>query len=448
MKNKLTDNDPRITAYVLGELPRNEAEEIARFLDAPLNGPLKREVNRIDALSVMLTQTLNLGNAETTNLKLSPSQRDAIFRSAKAPTAKDVCSAHQSAWLRPVLVTLAAAAVVTISFIVLYNVESDKETLTGASFSELTDDKLSAPIQPSDVGWEDGASIVSSQGAELPNVDLESAGVSIGADPEQLLKLIENDWVNRSDKAVTRIPLVCGKASWNWVKTNIEENSVLPDKNAIRVEEILNAFSYEEPSDLVQTFTTSGVELVTCPWDVERMIAVILVKNTHSESIEIESSVTFSESVEKYRLVGYAKAESEEQNIIAPAKITMGAGESHIVMYEIETIADIEDAADVLSLNIRATAMQEDKVINEEESLKIQFSERSWTKAVQDVEFALIIADWCRVITTSNHPADNGSAQITEMIQRFQRMRNLTNEQSEVMEVLTKGLEIYSSPKK
>jgi hypothetical protein len=445
MKNKLTENDPRLTAYALGELPRNEAEEIARYLDAPLNGPLKREVNKIDALSVMLTQTLNEGNAETTNFKLSPSQRDAIFRSAKAPMAKDVSSAHQSAWLRPVIVTLALAAVVTISFMVLYNVESEKETLTEKSFDELTEDILSAPIQPSEAGWEDAASVVSSEGIELPSHDRGSAGVSVGSDSEHLIKLVENEWVSRSDKAVTRIPLVCGKASWNWVKSSILEDGLLPDKNAIRVEEILNAFSYEEPSDLVQRLTTSGVELVTCPWDAECMIAVILVKNTHSDSIEIESSVTFSESVEQYRLVGYAKSASDEQNIIAPAKIKMDAGENHLVMYEIKTIAGIEDASDVLSLNIRSTGMQEDTLINEDESLKVQFSDRSWTKAVQDVEFALIIADWCRVVSASNDQVAPNSISAFEMIHRFQTLRNLTDEQSKVIEILVKGLEIHKS---
>lgn len=444
MKTKLTDNDPRLTAYALGELPRNEAEEIARYLDAPLNGPLKREVKKIDALGVMLTQTLNPGKAETGNLKLSPSQRDAIFRSAKAPKASDVSSTNQSVWLRPVIVTLAAAAVVTISFMVLNNIDSNKESMPEVSFSNLPDDKLSAPIQPSDAGWDDGASNVSNQGGETPNLDLGSAGVAEGLDTFQLLKLVEHDWVNRSDKAVTRMPLVCGKASWNLVKNSIEVDSALPSENVIRVEEILNAFSYEGPSDLVQTLTTSGVELVNCPWDTGKIIAVILVKNISSDSIEIESSVTFSESVLKYRLVGYAKAESAELNIISPARITMGAGESHIVMYEIETIDGIEAAADVIVLNIRATAKQGNELVNEEEALKVQFSDRSWTKAEQDVQFALILADWCRVITTSDQPAGNEWENTADMITHFLTDRNLTDQQSEVMKILIKGLERYS----
>jgi hypothetical protein len=447
MKNKFIDNDPRLTAYALGELPREEAEEVARMLDAPLNGPLQRKVEGIDALGVMLTQTLHLGGAEEINLKLSPSHRDAIFRSAKAPTADDVSSTHQSAWLRPMLVTLGAAAVVTLSLMVLNNVDSGEERTAEVSSTALPADDLQAPIQPSDADWDDlgnGASSVSSQGVHNASHAMESKGVSINDNTEKLLELVENDWVERADKAVTRMPLACGKASWNWVKHRINVDGVLPDKNAVRVEEILNTFSYDEPSDLELSFVTSSVELVQCPWDVERQIAVILVKNKHTESIQIESAVTFSESVEKYRLVGYAKAELTEENSIAPAKITLGAGDSHIVIYEIETITDIKTAADVLSLNIRTEIKSKDtdEWISEDETLNVQFSDRSWTKAKQDVKFALMIADWCRVISTSDHPADNGSASIAEMINHFENTHTPTDQQAVAIKVLKKGLNL------
>lgn len=446
MKNKLTDNDPRLTAYALGELPRAEAEEIARILDAPLNGPLKREVKGIDALGVMLTQTLSEGTSEDLNLKLSPSQRDAIFRSAKAPTVADVSSTHQSAWLRPVLVTLAAAAVVTISFMVMNNVDTGDGRLPDVSYSGLSDDKLQAPIQPSNSDWEENASVVSSQGVggEVPSHDLSSNGLAMDDDRENLIKLVENDWVNRADKAVSRLPLVCGKASWNWVKHSIEVDGVLPDKNVVRVEEILNAFSYDEPSDLELSHVNAGVELVECPWDAERMVAIILIKNTHADSIQIESAVTFSGSVEKYRLIGYAKAEKTEQNIIAPAQIIMGAGDSHIVMYEIETATDIETAADVLSLNVRTAAHTEEsnEWIHDDQTLKVQFSERSWTKLNKDAKFALILADWCRVITSGNHSADNGVASVVEMIKYFEENHDLTEEQAEGIKTLRGALEL------
>lgn len=443
MNNKLTDNDPRLTAYALGELPREEAAEVARMLDAPLNGALKREVEGIDALGVMLAQTLDKGDE---NLKLSPSQRDAVFRSAKAPTADDVSSTHQSAWLRPVLVTLGAAALVTVSFMVLNNVDSDEDLVAGmpeVSFGELSDDTMHAPIQPSNADW-DGASAVSSQGADYAEQTISSSGVAINEDPDHLIELVENGWVDRADKAVTRMPLACGKASWNWVKHSIATDGVLPNKNAVRVEEILNAFSYDEPSDLELSYTTSGVELVNCPWNPGRMIAVILVKNKHTASTQVEAAVTFSESVEKYRLVGYAKGGEPEDNLIAPDKIIMGSGDSHIVMYEIETAIDIENAAEVLSLDIRTASKLGDKEewIRDDKTLNVQFSDRAWTKSAQDVQFALILASWSQVISDSSYDTEMNEEGIAEMVKSFEAAHTLTEEQSEAVVVIKKSLDL------
>ncbi len=446
MKNKLTDNDPRLTAYALGELSRDEADEVSRMLDAPLNGPLKREVQSIDALGVILTQTLDKGNSEDLKLKLSPGQRDAIFRSSKAPTVEDVESTHQSAWLRPVIVTLGAAALVTMSFIALYHVDSDEDKIAGfpeVSYSGLSDDEMHAPIQVSNADWE-GVSDVSSQGAvQLDHTHTShSNGVSIGEEPDSLIKLVENDWVNRADQAVTRMPLVCGKASWSWMKQSIEVDGILPDKNAVRVEEIINAFSYDKPSDLELSFTTSGVELVQCPWNAERMIAIILVKNKHVDSAQVEAAVTFSESVEKYRLVGYAKGEDLEDNVMAPAKIIMGAGDSHLVMYEIETVAGIEVAADVLSLNIRSEVMSEGERVREGKTLKVQFSDRAWTKSVKDVQFALILATWSQILSESNYDAGMNKEGLVEMIHGFESAHTIKDEQAQALEIIKKSLNL------
>ena len=442
MKVKLTDNDPRLTAYALGELPRDEAEELSRVLDENLNLPLKREVEDIDALGAMLTQTLN-----EEHLKLSPSQRDAIFRSAKAPTADDVESTHQSAWLRPMLVTLGAAALVTFSFIVMDNIVSDDSGRGAAAeltFTGISDDKLQAPIQPSDAEWGGEFSDVSSQGGGIANYDLGSSGVAIQEDSNNLIKLVENSWVSRADEAVARMPMACGRASWNWVKHSIAVDGVLPDKNAVRVEEIINAFDYNEPTDLELTHASAGVELVQCPWDPENMIAVILVRNTHTENIQVETGVTFSESVEKYRLVGYAKAEDAEDNIISPAKITMGVGGAHLVMYEVETSSEIENADDVLSLDIRISSMQENEWVDEGKTLNVQFSDRGWKKAEQDVQFALILASWSQLMADGELATEMSKVGVAEMISDFENDNTLTDQEKEVIPLLKKGMTLAS----
>jgi hypothetical protein len=84
----------------------------------------------------------------------------------------------------------------------------------------------------------------------------------------------------------------------------------------------------------------------------------------------------------------------------------------------------------------------EEQAITDEETLNVQFSDRHWTKASQDVQFALLLADWCRVITTSDHSADNGAVSVVEMINRFENTHAPTDQQAEVIETLRKGLAI------
>lgn len=448
MKQKLTDNDPRLTAYALGELSREETEEVAKLLEAPLTGPLQREVKEIDALGVMLTQTLQVGANENMTLKLSPSQRDAIFRSAKAPTVADVGSTHQSAWKRVTVVTLAAAAVVTFSFLMLDRIDGgdvDSGAMAGVSFSDLPEDTLSAPIQPSDAIWNarrNGARVVSSQGHGGGKAAKVPHNLSLEESVDGVVELIENGWFRRADSAITRLPLACGRASWNLVSDCILSDGVLPDKGAVRLEEIVNAFHYDTPADLIQSFTSSGVELVRCPWNKERMVAVVAVENTYSGNVQMEAAVTFGGSVEKYRLVGYAKANSADGNVVAPSTITMGQGGQHVAIYEIETVDDIAIGDDVLSLDMR-TSIEDGGIVRlDDEALKVQFSDRDWSKSSKDMQFAMLLAAWSQVVSGSDMDGDMDKAGVSKMIQSFEVIPDLSDQQKGALIVLRRGLEL------
>ena len=85
----LTDNDPRLTAYALGEMPLEEMAEMEQLLKE--QPELQKEVASVDALSVMLASGLNKPEA----VKLSPSQRSAIYQSGRSPKAEDVESTYK-----------------------------------------------------------------------------------------------------------------------------------------------------------------------------------------------------------------------------------------------------------------------------------------------------------------------------------------------------------------
>jgi len=379
-------------------------------------------------------------------IKLSASQRDAIFRSAKAPTVDDVSSAHQSRWLRPMIVTLSAAALVTLSFMILNNVDTNEPSIVNLaepSFSELPKDKLHAPILPSNKAW--GASSSNSNPELSANVldggsqSSSFEGIAFGDDPS-LMKLEDSTWVNRAESSLTRMPLVCGKASWQWIDKSIEKNGVLPSKDAVRIEEILNAFDYDMPSDLQLKHASASVDVVRCPWNNNNLIAVISIKNIDQENIQIETAINFSEKVSQYRVVGYAKSQNPNENIIAPAQVTMASMDSHLVMYEVVPEEGIENAADILSLDIRTVAALDGNIENDAKTLDLQFSDRDWSKANQGMQFALILATWSQLITESEYVSTIDREVIESMITSFTGKYEANDQQLKAFEILRKGI--------
>ena len=451
MKNKLTDNDPRLTAYALGELSRDEAEEITDALSLGQNIAIKKEVESIDSLAVMLTQALSTPIAaegfNEPQIKLRASQRDAIFRSAKAPTVDDVSSANQSRWLRPMIVTLGAAALVTLSLMILNNVDTDEvgvASLPDASFSNLSEDKLHAPILPSNKAWSassaNGGSFSSDPSENIDSVSFH--GTNFGETESSIPKLIDNKWVNRAESHVTRIPLVCGVASWNWVSKSILENKVLPSKNAVRVEEIINVFDYEMPSDLQLKHASTSVDVVRCPWNENNLVAVIFVENTYQENIQIETAVSFSDNVNQYRLVGYTKSQNTDENVIAPAQVTLASKDTHLLMYEIVAEEGMQNAADVLSLNIRTAAALDGNIENDAQTLDLQFSDREWSKTNQGMQFALILATWSQLLSESEYVNSIDGKTVENMITSFLEKFETPHEQLKAIEVLRKGIKL------
>ena len=258
-----------------------------------------------------------------------------------------------------------------------------------------------------------------------------------------LIKLVENDWVNRAESSTIRMPMVCGKASWNWVSQSILKNTELPNENVVRVEEIINAFKYEISTDLDLKHASTGVDLVRCPWNNDNLIAIIVVENKHQDNIQIEAAVSFTNTVNKYRVIGYSKSENQDENLIAPDKVTMAKDASHIVMYEIVPEQLIENAADVLSIDIRTTAMSPDKILEQDsKTLDMQFSERDWRKASQDMQFALIMVSWSQVISGSEYDNTMDYLSIQEMLTSFEGDFTPNEEQLKAINVLKKSIDL------
>ena len=112
-------------------------------------------------------------------------------------------------------------------------------------------------------------------------------------------------------------------------------------------------------------------------------------------------------------------------------------------MYEIIPEQVIENAADVLSLDIRTTAMSPDKVLEQDsKTLDMQFSERDWRKASQDMQFALIMTSWSQVISGSEYDNTMNDLGVQKMLISFEGDFVPTEEQLKAINVLKKSIDL------
>ena len=454
-----SENDPILTAYVLDELPRDEAAQLTAQLSKAGNQSLRDEVESIDTLSNLLSEGLNSGDS----LKLSPSQRSAIFQSAKTPTAADVESTYKKQWLRPVLVSLGAAAAVTIAVVTLQNMDAGKENMVkGSRFDDLNDRDLVAPITPSDKQWvpSDGAREVSSGAKPADNGSINSIENGFSRHPIELrdemkkkatailensdtkvVEISENSWVMRADNAMSRLPLVTGNSSWQWIqqwsKSTGSSASKSIDPNLVCIDEIINNFDFTSPADVRVGDIQLGVELVKCPWNKDHYIAAVLVQNRSDDSAQVEAAVTMAEAVSQYRLIGYAKPNQQTQGKSAPERISMAKGYSHLVLYEIQLDPATASGADVLRVSLRATDTEQQ---NTENSLSIQHSNIPWQQATQDVQFSLILASWAQVLAGSKLDSEMTADGVTQLMEHFTSNHTPTQEQANAMSSLKAAL--------
>jgi len=244
MKHSLKADDPILTAYALGELSREEAAEVAQQLQK--NPALQKEVDKIDSLGLTLTQAFG----RDAEVKLSSKQRSTIYQSGRNPSPENVISMHKKQWVRPVVVSLSAAAVVALSFTALYNTDGG-DVANNINFDKLNKAELLAPISQNTAEWSKSntsnnavSKVAASQAIfdDSKKSNIESMSNGLMHYPEQLrtkikntapdqsdpniVAITENPWTDRASQGMARLPLVCGNASWNWVQ-QWAKNSVI-----------------------------------------------------------------------------------------------------------------------------------------------------------------------------------------------------------------------------
>jgi hypothetical protein len=241
----LHPDDPRLSAWVLGELPADEAAEVAREVAA--DPALQAAADELHGVCHFLDGSFAAP-------ALRPEQREAVRRAGRAtivefPVRKKKVHHWQA--------LLATAAAIALGVFLISRIEtgSDREVVRHAR---------SAPGNPPTIRPATG-----NGDAPTPNSrhvhNVEATPDSALADFSEVklpeaAKLPAITPLHRA--ADLDLPLVVGRSSYDWVRGWIQEKNELPPKEAVRVEELANAFPLP-PEEETESFAGLRVACVS-----------------------------------------------------------------------------------------------------------------------------------------------------------------------------------------
>lgn len=291
MSMNLQPDDPRLSAWVLGELPPEEAEAVGREIEA--NPALHAQVEELYQMSDFLTATLAAS-------ALRPDQREAVRRAGRTATAfADTTpnvvefpvtkSKPRRVW--PLLLS-AAAAIVLAAY--LKNLPSAPEASQPVVVTPPTEE-----VEPASAPFP-GPRISSLPQNDLPKSPPDSSRVleDMARDlathrplpePSQLPPTVPLPAM-RSDAEID-LPVLVGTSSYDWVRGWIREKGQLPPKDAVRIEELANSFPLPVEEEN-REFVGLKVACVSTPspWSGAGRLVAVQIANNSGQSRQVSWS--------------------------------------------------------------------------------------------------------------------------------------------------------------
>lgn len=282
---KMTPEDPRLSAYLLGELSADDAAEVDR---AAASDPVVRvSLDELQKTMDFLSGSLG-GLAEP---KLRPAQRQSVLRAGRdadqAGTVVELVSAKRN--MRPWITGLAAAAAVTFAALLLNQVGGG----SGGPTSEWADEIALLPMPGPDAG-EGLTSPAKGSPAEVEMArQMNQRGSAFLGEVARKLEEVRLPEVDRlpaptglcnfSISTSLRLPIVVGKSSPVWVNRWMQENQELPPKRLVRVEEFVNAVSLRTTQ--VIGGIKVGYEAMDCPWNPESKLVAVQMETFEKKDV-------------------------------------------------------------------------------------------------------------------------------------------------------------------
>ncbi len=297
----IDQDDPRLTAYALGELDDVERREVEAALVG--HDELLAEVANVREMAALLRE----GLGRQAPGSLSEDQHRALEQAATAPAprAEELRQVPVGASARQRVATgwmvaggaVAALAATTLLFVGRLALSSD-EAMT-ATVSHDEPERGAAPAEEAEPGL--------LLNAPAPAASMATLG-GLGQGPESMAKpsrldfdgedtadgnlrgegyalVADNPFIVVAQDPRSTFSVDVDTASYSMVRRHLRDGR-LPPHGAVRIEEMLNYFSYDYPEPTSDVPFSVSTEVSTAPWAPSHQLVRIGVKGRHVSAAE------------------------------------------------------------------------------------------------------------------------------------------------------------------
>ncbi|GEM_PF-2937644 len=443
---KIDINDPRITAFALGELQGRDAREMARAVHR--DARIRKAVDEVRGTSYLLQETFGAGEAQM----LTSSQRMTVRSAGGAAVITDIATrSHVPVWKRPLVAGLGVAAVVALTLYIVVDpvavpsARSLADTEPVWDWSQVEMDELTSPVE---VG--EKSSVSASSASETTRImmaaisdDTESYRKEVAtriqrsefSAASKLPELEENDWVKVVPGKRFDVPMASGATSWPWLQRYVEEKKTLPPQRSVRIEEMINHFQYRTPSMLTTDALVADMEICSTPWNPSTLLLAVHVSPRPGAELAGAQAVLEFDStrVGRAQLLGYGRIPQRDTKKISMETTARGRGISksrgNYVLYELdlEGFTESEEPWATLVLG-ESSRLPASRVL-------------SWIHASADLRFASMIAASGMMMAGNSSLGELDAVKLSSLLEMMQVQDGsvLSDERREALELMQKA---------
>jgi hypothetical protein len=421
----LHPDDSRLTAYLMGELPADEAAAVQHAVAA--DPALQVALAKLATIQRVLTDTL-APDAHT----LLPHQHQAIREAARHATTAANLAAHirHKPW-QPWLMPLAAAAAIILAILLFAPPASRRTHGSGKDAAVASSSPPAAPERRAHL-----------LGTPQPAAAATPADLTAGP---AVPALNGNCSVATADFPTLQLPLQAGHCSLDRIRACIHTERQLPPRRAVRLEEILNSFAfrpnglsaiarhpatYWHPDDRDSGATahaaTLATETLACPWKPSASLVLISICGNPFSDCQIQAVFRPNPAtVHRYRLLGFGPVDGQAH---APLATCLPTKSSISLALEIEPAAAAGDFGII------------EWSVNELPAAALALVRHDDAEPSDDARFAALVCTFCQWLA-----GDHSSMIDRELIAALAReitAANLPAEHTDFLKLINQALNL------